>query len=409
MYESPPTPPCFVLPEHSLAEERFHALLSLSADWLWEMDAEYRFTWFSENYSSGGADHHRNIGLHRWDLPIDLSEDDWGAHKALLAAHQAFRDFVYRIRTLDGISRWYSISGLPLFVEKHFVGYRGTGRDITAQKQIEEELRSHRDNLQALVDARTADLRQAKELAEQSNRAKSEFLSNISHEFRTPMHAILSFSRIGQAKADTASPAKLAEYFARIHGGGSRLLELVDELLDLAKLESGQMTYAMHRVDLRRRTEEMLHELQALLENRNMTCTIASPLGDCMIEGDRKRVDQVLRNLLGNAIKFSPHGGEIRVELATATLPAGRRSEDVGEIPALRLTVADQGVGIPEAELENIFEKFVQSSRTATGAGGTGLGLAICREIVQAHRGIIRARNRPEGGAAFDVLLPLPS
>jgi signal transduction histidine kinase len=165
----------------------------------------------------------------------------------------------------------------------------------------------------------------------------------------------------------------------------------------------------MHRVDLRRRTEEMLHELQALLENRNMTCTIASTLGDCMIEGDRKRVDQVLRNLLGNAIKFSPHGGEIRVELATATLPAGRRSEDVGEIPALRLTVADQGVGIPEAELENIFEKFVQSSRTATGAGGTGLGLAICREIVQAHRGIIRARNRPEGGAAFDVLLPLPS
>jgi PAS domain S-box-containing protein len=403
-----PFPPRFVLPEHSLAEERFRDLLSLSADWLWEMDAEYRFTWFSENISRGGADHKSNIGLHRWDLLIDLPEDVWTAHKALLAAHQPFCDFVYRICTPDGVPRWYSINGIPLFVDGRFVGYRGTGRDITARKQIEEELRSHRDNLQDLVESRTADLRYAKELAEQSNRAKTEFLSNISHELRTPMHAILSFARIGQAKAGAVGPEKLVEYFSRIHGGGTRLLELVDDLLDLATLESGRMKYVMHRIDLRRRVEEMLHELQALLESRGLTCSIVSTQADCHIDGDHKRFDQVLHNLIGNAIKYSPASGEIHVELAPATLPAGRRAEDLGDIPALRLTVADQGIGIPETELENIFEKFVQSSRTATGAGGTGLGLAICREIVHAHRGIIRARNRPEGGAAFDVLLPLP-
>jgi signal transduction histidine kinase len=116
----------------------------------------------------------------------------------------------------------------------------------------------------------------------------------------------------------------------------------------------------------------------------------------------------VLHNLLGNAIKFTPEGRHIVVEIAADQVPAGRRASDAGRLlPALRLTVADEGIGIPPGELETVFEKFAQSSLTGTGAGGTGLGLAICREIVRAHRGIIRARNRPQGGAAFDVLLPL--
>lgn len=402
-----PFPPRFVLPEQTLAEERFRDLLSLSADWLWEMDAELRFSWFSENFSGGGANHDRYIGYRRWDLPIEIPSETMAEHRQALAARQPFRDLQYRIVHSDGRTRWYSTSGLPLFADGRFVGYRGTGRDITAHKQIEEELRSHRDHLQALVDARTADLRRAKEQAEQSNQAKTEFLSNISHELRTPMHAILSFARIGQAKVGAVGHDKLLDYFSRIHGGATRLVELIDDLLDLAKLDAGQMSYAMQPLDLYRLADESLQELHSLLEGRELAVRIESDASDCRVEGDRKRLEQVLRNLIGNAVKFSPVGGEILVELNSATLPAGRRAADTGEVPALRLTVADQGVGIPEDEIEKIFDRFVQSSRTATGAGGTGLGLAICREIVHTHRGIIRARNRPTGGAAFDVLLPL--
>jgi signal transduction histidine kinase len=131
------------------------------------------------------------------------------------------------------------------------------------------------------------------------------------------------------------------------------------------------------------------------------------PAESCHVLGDCKRISQVLHNLLGNAIKFTPEGRRIFIEIAPASLPAGRRAADSGALAALRLTVADEGIGIPPAELEAIFDKFAQSSKTATGAGGTGLGLAISREIVHAHRGIIQARNRPEGGAAFDVILPL--
>jgi signal transduction histidine kinase len=147
--------------------------------------------------------------------------------------------------------------------------------------------------------------------------------------------------------------------------------------------------------------------LSSLLESRRQTCEVHATADNCHVLGDRKRIGQVLHNLLGNAIKFTPEDRRIFVEIAPATLPAGRRAADSGEMAALRLTVADEGVGIPPGELESIFDKFSQSSKTATGAGGTGLGLAISREIVLAHRGIIRSRNRPEGGAAFDVILPL--
>ena len=393
-------------PESKLAEDRFNDLLRLSADWLWEQDADLRFSWFSSNYSQGGADHKSFIGVRRWDLPLELPGEVLEAHLALLAAHKPFRDLEYRITTLDGQKRWYSISGLPLFADDVFVGYRGTGRDITQRMRLEQELRRHRDHLEEMVKSQTADLWRAKEAAESANRVKSDFLANMSHELRTPMHAILSFARLGQMKADSVAPEKLKEYFDHIRSGGNRLIELVNDLLDLSKFEAGRMQQVMERIDLRQLIEETQVELFALFEARKLSCRIEAAAGDYFIIGDRKQLGQLLRNLLGNAIKFTPEGRQILIEIAATAVPGGRRASDASALPGIRLTIADEGVGIPEAELETIFDKFTQSSRTRSGAGGTGLGLAICVEIVHAHRGMIRARNRPEGGAAFDVLLP---
>ena len=269
-----------------------------------------------------------------------------------------------------------------------------------------EELRSHRDNLSALVEAQTADLVRAKEVAEQASRSKSEFLANMSHELRTPMHAILSFARIGHDRTQSSPPEKLREYFGRIQASGERLLELVNDLLDLAKFEAGKMASDFRDVDMAYLAQVVAHDFEAMLAARQQRIEFPSPGCNPFIAGDADRLAQVIRNLLSNALKFTPAGRCVTVEFAEAELPAGRRAEDQGLLPALRMTVSDEGVGIPAEELDAVFDKFYQSSTTRTGAGGTGLGLAICREIVAAHRGTIAARNRPAGGTAFDTLLP---
>ena len=310
----------------------------------------------------------------------------------------------FGITMADGL-RWMLLSVYPVMAEGAVRDVAAMGVDITARKALEEELRRHRDHLKELVETQTADLLRAKEAAERAAAAKSEFLANMSHELRTPMHAILSFARFGRDKAATAPPEKLQGYFAHIHTSGERLLEMVNDVLDLSKLEAGAMRYAKARFNLGEVLDEVVAELQPLIEARGLRCVTVADGAERHTWGDRKRIQQVLRNLLGNAIKFSREGGRIDVALADDTLLGGRRAGDNGRMAAVRLTVTDEGVGIPEDELETIFDKFAQSSRTGD-SGGTGLGLAICRRIVTDHLGVLVARNRPEGGAAFDLLLP---
>ncbi|MEW6513602.1 MAG: CHASE domain-containing protein [Pseudomonadota bacterium] len=386
---------------------RFSDLVDLSADWFWEQDADFRFTYFSSGLERSGVSVQKYLGLQRWDLPIELTPEQWAEHKALLHAHQPFRNMEYRIRRPDGSYSWFENSGVPIFENDRFVGYRGIGRNITDRKQAEEELRKYRDDLELLVAAQTADLVAAKEAAERANRAKTEFLTNMSHELRTPLHAVLAFARLGHQRAGKVEVEKLQSYFDNIRASGNQLLALVNDLLDLSRLETGSAKLAFVAIDLRQHVTSVVNELSPLLEGKQLACNVHNDIPGVIITGNPQRINQLLRNLIDNAIKFSPPGKAILIEIATANLPRGRREDDVGELPAVRLTIADEGIGIPAAELETIFDKFIQSSLTASGAGGTGLGLAICREIVHAHRGMIHARNRDEGGAAFEVLLPL--
>jgi PAS domain S-box-containing protein len=390
------------------ALDRFRDLSCMASDWYWEQDEHYRFSHFSESITEHpGVQRSAAFGKTRWELAGAVDAEQMAAHRAVVEAHQPFREFEYRVRDDRGDAYWYSVNGKPLFDDGgRFVGYRGTSRDITARKRLEDELRRHRDNLSALVDAQTADLLRAKEAAESASRGKSDFLANMSHELRTPMHAILSFARIGRDRVSTAAPEKLGGYFDRILVSGERLLEMVNSMLDLAKLEAGKMPLELAAVDLTQIVRDVAGDLEAMIEAHRQRLDFTSAAGEAIVCGDPVRLAQVVRNLLSNALKFAPDGSRVTIEFAAAELPAGRRTQDRGTLAAVRMTVADEGVGIPEDELEAVFDKFYQSSRTRTGAGGTGLGLAICREIVAAHRGTISARNRPAGGTAFDTVWP---
>lgn len=277
-------------------------------------------------------------------------------------------------------------------------GYLGIAIDISAQKRIEHELELHRDHLQELVTERTRRLDVALHEAQAANIAKSEFLANMSHELRTPMHAILSFSELGEDHARHAGEKKTTLYFSRIGQSASRLLGLINDLLDLAKLEAGRMVVAPEPIDILGLLHQSGRDLESLIAARHLKLVIAGEAGSPRLHGDPRQIARVIHNLLSNAIKFSPDDGVINIALTSCELEGK---------PALDMRFSDRGVGIPESELESIFDKFVQSSMTKTGAGGTGLGLAICREIVHQHRGRIVAENAPGGGACFTVTLPL--
>lgn len=384
-----------------VSEQRFRDFSTVSSDWFWETDAEMRFTVYAGPDRSG----QNLIEIVRGKRREEFASSDerqntakWTTYLNTIARRQAFRDFEYQAHSIDIRPTWYSTSGTPRFgSDGEFLGYRGTSKDITTRKAIEAELRHHRDHLSELVAAQTTDLVRAKEAAERANQLQSEFLANMSHEFRTPLHGILSYARLGATRAGQATSEKIINYFERIHQSGSRMADLVNDLLDLAKLESRRVDFALHRADMAVLVSRMQSDLAALLAQRHITLAVDTRTTSTVALIDTQQFHHAIQNLLANAIKFSPNGGTITVGFSDAM---------IGHREALALTVRDQGIGIPPGEEERIFDKFVQSSATKTGAGGTGLGLAITLEIVRGHNGTLAARNHPEGGAVFEICVP---
>lgn len=259
------------------------------------------------------------------------------------------------------------------------------------------------DKLHAEQQARLAETEKnrhlllAKEAAESANHVKDQVVANVSHEMRTPLHGILSFSSLGMTRLSTETIDKCRTYFEKIHASGTRLNHFVENLLYLARLSAEAVEPRQSPTEVAPLLESVIARAGRALAERHLMVDVLVDTRHTCLRVDPVITGHALSEVLGNATKHAPPGSTISITVADDAPSEGR----------CRITVADTGPGIPDEEMESIFESFVQSSRTDRQSGGTGLGLSITRRIVEIQGGSIRARNQASGGAAFDIVLPL--
>ena len=279
---------------------------------------------------------------------------------------------------------------------------------VRARVKMHLELAKHRKHMEQLVLARTHELATARAEAESANAVKTRFMANVSHEMRTPLQGILGFSEIGRMKAKELDSRRILDYFDNILESGKRMHVLVESLLTLAedawRKQAGLDAHQKQVIDLHDFVAEVINlaELRAEKRQQRIVVEIQSTISSFV--GDANRLRQVVEHLLNNALTYSPPGTTVTLRVQDSQL-RGRRGSGIK--PALSLLVIDHGCGIPESEMNAVFEPFYQSTRTATGAGGTGLGLPLSRCILQRHNGTMKLTNRPEGGVSAEIVLPI--
>jgi PAS domain S-box-containing protein len=371
-----------IVAEQRLArsEQRFRDFAEVASDWFWETDTQHRLSYVSGRVAQGEAvDVSTFIGKTLLDVAEgDPAEEVWQRHLAVLAARQPFRDLSYSIRSRDGAEQFWSVSGMPVDDDAGaFLGYRGTASDITREVLAQRSLR------------------QAKEQAETASRAKSEFLANMSHELRTPLNAILGFAEIIRDRLLGPITDRYAEYAQDIHSSGSHLLGIINDILDLSKVEAGRVDLVEEIVDLQTIIRSVVLLLRERVANAELTLKTELPDALLLLRADERKLKQILMNLLSNAVKFTPPGGEILVH--------ARVEGERGVV----IEVADNGIGIAPEDIERALSPFGQvDSRLSRRYEGTGLGLPLARALAELHGGTLTLESALGRGTIVRITLP---
>lgn len=299
------------------------------------------------------------------------------------------------------------------YTQEHVTALSGFAEPLAAavrNAQLHAEVVRYSDELERLVEARTLELQTANGHLADVSRHKSAFLANMSHELRTPLNAILGFSDLLCDQTFGPLTAKQARYANHIQTSGRHLLALINDLLDLSKVEAGKLTLRLEPFDLSEALTIAVYEIRPVADTKQLTLTLDAGAAAITLTADPVRFKQIIYNLLSNAVKFTPEGGRITVSARVQREAAGVGGEDTPLTPPfVEIAVADTGIGIAAEDLSRLFTRFTQLEiETTKQFQGSGLGLALTKQLVELHGGTIAlASAGPSQGSCFTVRLPL--
>jgi PAS domain S-box-containing protein len=364
------------------SEQRFRALVDLSSDWYWVTDTEHRFTLREgEILRRMGIPPEADYGKRRWEMGfLNLSEADWAAHRAALERREEFRDLLLERRSADGRVHWATISGRPLYDSAGaFLGYHGTGRDVTQQVLAEQRLRQFNVELERKVAERTAELDAAMQELE-------AFSYSVSHDLRAPLRAIDGFARMLEEKHAAGLSDEGRAHLQRVRAAARRMGQLIEDLLEFSRI--GRTAPRKRAVDLSALAHAVAKELEAGAPARRVQWRLAEGLA---AYADPGLARVVLENLLGNAWKYTGKVPHALIEF--------------GRTAAGEFMVRDNGAGFDPAQGASLFQPF-RRLHAQEDFEGTGIGLATVRRVVERHGGRVRAEGAVGAGATFYFTLP---
>ncbi len=373
------------------AERRFRDLVEAAPDAIIEVDEHGAITLF--NLAAEKMFGYSRVELMGKPVELLVPEDIRLKHesnRAFYAGHPRTRPMgaglVLEGRRRNGVQFPVEISLSPVESDSG-IHALAIIRDVSERKQAEQDLRKVQEEYTRELELRNREV-------ERANRLKSEFLASMSHELRTPLHTIIGFSELLGEELEGPLNEKQKRFVNHIHKDSIHLLELINDVLDISKIEAGRLELRHSAFDFAVAAEESIASIEPQAKAKGIALERAIQVKDA-IEADRLRVKQILVNLLSNAVKFTPEGGKIRV---AASVKAG----------VLYGEVTDTGIGIPKEEQSFIFDKFHQVGATTKGVKeGTGLGLAITKRLVEEHGGEIHVHSSPGKGSRFTFTLPM--
>lgn len=390
------------------SNERFQLLARATNDAVWDWQFRTHLVWWNEGYETlfGYPAEETDPGIVKsWNDRIHPED----AERVVSSIHAVINDSArhewsaeYRFRRRDGSYASIFDRG---FVIRDAAGRAirmiGAMQDFTARKQAEMSLRELNETLENKVGERTRELALALQRAEAADQVKSAFLATMSHELRTPLNSIIGFTGIVLQGLAGPLNAEQTKQLGMVRSSARHLLELINDVLDLSKIEAGQLEVRAGPFDLRESIAHVVASVKPMAEKKGIELTTSLTQEVGMMVNDRRRVEQILLNLLNNAIKFTESGS---VSLKAEILPVSQ------SVPCLSVSVcvADTGIGIKPEDLDMLFQPFRQIDAGLTRQHeGTGLGLAICRRLAALMGGRISASSVWSCGSEFTVILPL--